>query len=162
MPKPRIRTKGRPYPRLKTPVIGETLTKSAFKDECDINKIMGKYLKTGILPRLNPNKPNYGFAPSFDFREAMELVQNMNSNFDELPVDIRKQFGFDPALFLEFVEDPANGPKMAAMGLLENTGATPPESRERGVKTPSRRSAGKPEANQASDSDSKEETTPPE
>lgn len=108
----------RPYPKFVTPVIGESLTKQAFKEESDINNVVNRFVQTGDLPTLNDAEPNYGYAPSYDFREAMEVVQNMQENFEEIPAEIRAKFGHNPAKFLEFVENPENTSKLAAMGLL--------------------------------------------
>lgn len=117
--KPKKITPTRPYPRLQTEVKGESKTKQSFASETDINVIMAKYQKTGEMPVLNSQKPNYGYAPSYDFREALELVDNMTSNFDKLPSKIRQQFNYNPEEFLSFVEDPVNAAELQEMGLLE-------------------------------------------
>lgn len=104
-----------------------TLAKQSFKDESDINNIMARYVRNGQIPTVNPNKPTYGFAPEYDFKEAMDLVNNMTSNFDEMPEQIKAQFGYSPAKFLEFVENPENASKMADMGLLRETTNAPSE-----------------------------------
>lgn len=92
-------------------------TKQSFKDECDINNIMNRYIKTGEISHLNSTNPEYGFAPDFDFSEAMEMVQRAQDLFDELPANIRERFDNDPGEFMAFCEDPANGPEAAALGL---------------------------------------------
>ncbi|AXL15272.1 internal scaffolding protein [Microviridae sp.] len=111
-------SRGRSVPRFTTKVDGETLTKQSFKHETNINSIMAKYQANGEMPVLNPQAPNYGYAPSYDFREAMEKVLNIETQFAQLPAKIRGQFDHDPATFLEFVEDPDNIPEMIDLGLL--------------------------------------------
>jgi hypothetical protein len=43
------------------------------------------------------------------------------SNFDNLPLEVRKQFNYDPAAFLEFVDNPENLDQLVAMGLATKT-----------------------------------------
>ena len=92
--------------------------KQSFKKECDINQIMAKYQKTGLVQHLNKNQPKYGFASANSFHEAMTLVTNAETTFSELPSAIRRKFKESPAAFLAFCEDPANRSEMAVLGLL--------------------------------------------
>lgn len=93
-------------------------TKQSFRDECNINNIMARYQKTGAIEHQNKHQGTYGFATSLDFRESLELIDNAQRLFDDLPSSIRKKFDNQPDQFLEFVQDPANRPEMAEMGLL--------------------------------------------
>lgn len=103
---------------------GENMTKQSFKDECDINLIMARYQETGFLPdNLNPAQPQYIDATGFDFDLAMNLVAEATSSFNLLPVEVRNEFNHDPGAFLDFVADPANGPRLREMGLVSD----PPE-----------------------------------
>lgn len=96
----------------------ENRTKQEFKDECDINNLMSKYLKTGVLDWVNKNEPKYGEISGLDFRQAQELIAEGATMFHELPASIRDTFQNDPSEFLEFASNPANKQEMAAMGLL--------------------------------------------
>ncbi len=100
-------------------------TKQSFKDECDINNIMRKYQKTGAVAHANQHAPNYGFATSLDFSDAMRLITTAQDMFDGLPSSIRTRFANDPALFLDFVQDADNEAEMAKLGLVEEK--QPPE-----------------------------------
>lgn len=93
-------------------------TKQSFKDECDINSIMAKYQKTGVLDFTRKNEPRYGDCVGHEFNSAMLVVAQGKTMFHELPSSIRAFFENDPARFLDFVDDPDNYSKMAAMGLL--------------------------------------------
>lgn len=107
---------------------GVSRTKQSFGDECDINKILAQYENNGILPQDNPLTPQYGEAPTQDFRDMMEIVVQSRESFEALPTDLRQRFGNSPELFLSFVENPANRPEMLSLGLLEKTGETSPEA----------------------------------
>lgn len=94
------------------------MTKQSFKDECNINNIMARYEKTGILPdTLNPAEPQYIDATGFDFDLAMQLVAEATSGFNQLPASVRAQFDHDPGAFLDFVAKPENGQALVDMGL---------------------------------------------
>ena len=101
---------------LKTTEPGKT--KQAHKDECDINKIIRQYDRTGVLTHLNRRQPFYANVDGGDFREAMEIVTSANTMFEELPSALRKEFKNDPALFLDYVQDPQNEDRLVEWGLL--------------------------------------------
>lgn len=98
------------------PAVGRT--KQSFKAECDINNIMSRYLKTGIVEFVNKHSPQYHDVTGLEYQDAMNIVAHSQSLFADLPSQLRAEFDNDPALFLDFVNDPANRPEMAAMGLL--------------------------------------------
>jgi len=125
---------------------GEGRTKQSFKDECDINRIMGRYLNQGILPaHLNQAAAQFVDCSAVDFQEAQFLVAGAKSLFADLPASVRERFHHSPAEFLEFAEDPANGPGLAEMGLatlrrdFEGVGSQPPAG---GASTPAPASPG--------------------
>lgn len=50
------------------------LTRQSFKDECDINRIVEQYARTGIIPVTPRGQPQYGDNPEQTLFEAA-LVQ---------------------------------------------------------------------------------------
>jgi phage internal scaffolding protein len=101
-----------------------SLTKQSEADSCDINKIMGQYEKTGLIPHVNRYQGHYSdLGDAKSYHESMNSVIEAQDAFDSLPASIRTRFGNDPALFLDFVSDPDNRPEMEKMGLLPSTGA---------------------------------------
>ena len=113
--------------RVYTKMAGPSRTKQSFKDECDINMIMARYVKTGVVNHVNEHKPNYGFAPAITFKEALDTVHTAENMFAELPSALRTKFKNDPGEFLAFVEKPDNRSELALMGLL-NEEATQQEA----------------------------------
>lgn len=93
-------------------------TKQSFKDECDINNIMARFKRTGVLDFAAKNEPRYGDCTGVDFAAAMNLVANANSMFQELPSHIRARFENDPYQFLNFVHDDRNMEEARELGLL--------------------------------------------
>ncbi len=113
-------------PRVQVAFPDDGRAKQAFRDECDINKIMAKYVKTGAVSHMNRFAGEYGFATSVDFHEAMNVVSQGESMFAELPAVVRGRFNNDTALFLEFVQDPENVEEMVSLGLARSTEAVLP------------------------------------
>lgn len=103
----------------------ESLTKQSLKDECDINLIMHNFTNTGHLSHVNHSQPSYDYAPSYSFKEALDVVIQSEAAFSELPSDIRERFNHDPMQFLQFVESDDNAAEAAAMGLLPETPSNP-------------------------------------
>ena len=98
---------------------GDSLTKQSFSRECDINQIMLKWQKTGLVSHTNNFQGNYGDflgLPS-DFQEAQNQVLAAQAMFSSLPSSIRKRFGNDPSAFLDFVQDDENREEMVRLGL---------------------------------------------
>lgn len=83
---------------------GEGRTKQEFKDECDINFIMKKYQKTGLMDFVNKYAPHYGEIPAVDYHQACNLVIEARAMFDDMPSSLRKKFDNDPQKFLEAID----------------------------------------------------------
>lgn len=93
--------------------------KQQMKEECDINNIMSRFQKTGMINHVNNHSPQYGFATSIDYREAVELVRKAEKMFADLPSSARNKFDNSPEAFLEFASNPENIEQMREMGLAE-------------------------------------------
>jgi len=93
------------------------LTEQNFKESCNVNNIIKKFKKTGALTHLNKREAQYGDVSGADFQTALEVVASAQNSFDLLPSKIRKKFENNPALFLDFVNDPNNEEALVDMGL---------------------------------------------
>lgn len=118
-----FRVSARPIPRLRVTLDASegNRTKQAPKRECDINFIIDRYQRTGMVEHVNRYQATYGDAPSADFREALELVKSASKMFADLPSKVRARFEHDPAQFLAFCEDPANREEAELLGLTSTT-----------------------------------------
>ena len=99
-----------------------SLTQQQFKDECDINKIMDRYLRTGVLsdPLQNRGTPKYGdYADIGDYMDHMNKVVEANEMFEALPASIRKRFNNNPGELIDFVMDENNRTEAEFLGLIE-------------------------------------------
>lgn len=93
-------------------------TKQEFRDDCNINTIMSRYMKTGELPHINKLAPQYFDAAPGDFQTHMNAVAEAKTLFAQLPSDVRNRFRNDPGQFMDFCSDDSNRVELARMGLL--------------------------------------------
>lgn len=105
-------------PRVQTEFSGETMTQQHMAEDCDINNILRRYSQTGVLSHFREGGTYEDLPGAIDFHEAMNLVVQAQEMFDELPSDIRKRFGNDPAQLLQFCEDRDNLDEAIELGLV--------------------------------------------
>ncbi|AXH73540.1 MAG: internal scaffolding protein [Microviridae sp.] len=110
-------------------------TKQSFKDECDINTILKKFQRTGLLEFVNDRQPQYGDVSAIDFQESMQTVARANEIFADLPSSIRKHFENSPEQFFSFIQDPSKHAEAVALGLYGGTPSLPTGSAQEPVKT---------------------------
>jgi len=144
-----------------TIITGEGLTEQSHKDQCDINQILADYTRTGFMRHAKENKGRYDDVSAVDFQKSMETVANVKSLFENLPSEIRKEFGQNPSNFLNYVQDPSNGSELAARGILAGndgldiTGAyTPTMTKQQYAQSIQQKSASAAEVSSAPDADS--------
>lgn len=95
-----------------------SLTKQSFAKECDINNIMKRYEKDGLIAHVNRVQGSYGdFTNPPDYQDALNKVISAQDMFMSLPANVRARFGNDPGEFLKFVQDPGSVEEMVKMGL---------------------------------------------
>lgn len=98
--------------------VGPSLAKQSFKDECDINGIMSKYERTGIVTHRNRFDGSYGDFIGFDdYHKSMNSILEAQEAFASLPATIRKRFSHDASEFLAFAQNPDNLEEMVSLGL---------------------------------------------
>lgn len=112
--------------------VHESMTQQQFADEADINYIVQVYDAGGVLVGQTgaaPREPMFGDFSNLpdNAQEAYNQILEAKSNFDQLPIEIRQRFNFDPAAFFEFVQDPANVDELVSLGLAART-VVPAES----------------------------------
>jgi len=79
-------------------------TKQEFKEECDINRIMARYLRTGSWP-AETKVGTYGdFSKASSLQEAYAIVDEAESQFAGLPAKVRDRFKNDAVAFLAWIE----------------------------------------------------------
>jgi len=107
-----------------------SLAQQNQKEDADINVIV-KRMRIGIPPPMTERLPLQGeFEAVNNFHDAMNLVVQAQTAFNQVPAAIRARFDNDPGKFLDFVEDPANAKELVHLGLAV---ARPQEAPKEGV-----------------------------
>lgn len=97
---------------------GKSLTEQHHASEVNINSIVSRYAKTGVLPVRGGN-PSYGdFTGVEDYHSACEAVRQAEAAFMTLPPEVRKRFGNDPGELIDFVSDEGNRAEAVRLGLV--------------------------------------------
>lgn len=98
-----------------------TKTRNSFKDECDVNKIVATYAKTGMVNHVARVTPEYGDAPDIDFFSAACIQAELRSQ--------EAQKALNPEEPTQDTPEPETAPETPP----EAAEATEPEATEGGV-----------------------------
>jgi phage internal scaffolding protein len=108
---------------------GPGLTEQCHKDKCDVNNILAKYQRTGVLEHANQHQGKYdNFIAVTDYHDSLNKILEAEQMFSSLPSSLRKEFNNNPADFLSFVSDDANADRMRELGLLPDRPASGSEA----------------------------------
>ncbi len=94
---------------------GKPRTKQAFKDECDINRVLDRAVHGASLAHLKNHEGTYGDFSDFDensYEHMLGRISDANTIFYDLPAELRSEFDNNPGKFFGFVNDPANVDKL--------------------------------------------------
>lgn len=104
----------------------KTMAKQSFKEECDINTIMAKYQKTGLIEHVQNVQAQYGdFTSVADYQLSLNQVIAAQNAFEQLPSRVRERFSNDPSRLMAFLEDDKNRDEAVRLGLIEPTPSPP-------------------------------------
>ncbi len=99
-------------------VCGKGVAKQAMRDECDVNLIMAKFVKTGFISHVAAGLPSYvDVSELSSYREAIEHVRSVEGYFAGLPANVRSRFGNDAVAFMEYLDSGASEDDLRALGL---------------------------------------------
>jgi len=97
--------------------LDDSLTQQQFKEESDINTIVDRFLKSGVLPTAASMPQYVDYEGVFDFQSAMNVVKAADDNFMRLDAKVRARFNNSPQVFLEFFANPDNAEEAVRLGL---------------------------------------------
>lgn len=104
---------------------GAGRTKQSFREECDANKIMARWQKTGLVEHINKAQPRYGdFSNPTDYLEALTKVREAQTEFAQLSSAVRDRMGNEPAELLRFLADEGNRDEAVELGLIPKAAST--------------------------------------
>lgn len=96
----------------------KSLTRQSEMQGADINAIMQRYEKTGVLPMDVREAVFTDVSEIGSFRDALEIMRAAERGFMELSPAMREKFGNDPVAFLDFASRPENRPELEKLGVL--------------------------------------------
>lgn len=98
--------------------VGVSRTEQSHKDRCDANKIVARYMRSGVLDEQMKGGLYGDFTSVSDYHTCVQKVCDARNDFMALPSSIRKRFEHDPAKVIEFLNDPANFDEAVALGMI--------------------------------------------
>lgn len=93
---------------IKGDLTSESKTQQEFRESSDINNIINKYKKTGILSSGDikaTRSPQYGDFMNTDYVEMHRTIANVQEKFGQLAATKRKEFDNKPELWLAKLEE---------------------------------------------------------
>lgn len=101
---------------------GTSKTDQSFQNDTDINTIVSRFMKTGVLhsPGTTQRQGFYADMTVFasDLLGAHELINRSNEAFMSLPATVRERFQNSPEKVLEFLSDSRNREEAIKLGLI--------------------------------------------
>lgn len=95
-----------------------SLTKSEYRDECNINNVIARALRTGVLPGVKQEALYGDFTEVTDYATAQVKIAEAKSEFEQLPSHIKEKFDNEVTTLLDWMDDPANEDEARKLGLL--------------------------------------------
>jgi phage internal scaffolding protein len=96
----------------------EDQTQQHFERETNINSIVSRYQKTGVLPTALIREVQFGEVGP-DLVQSLNKIKEAKEQFQTLPAKIREEFKNDPDVFMAFLADPHNFEKAKSLGIVE-------------------------------------------
>ncbi len=98
--------------------VGESLTQQQFAEECEINNIIRRHDRTGVLEHIARGNAIYGdFSNVTDFSDALDQINQAKEEFLNIPSEIREKFQNDVGQFFKFASNPDNIDELRELGL---------------------------------------------
>jgi phage internal scaffolding protein len=89
--------------RVITNIEGPSLTKTDQAKHVEVNNIIKRYARTGVIDHLRRAEGVYADVSEIgSYQEAMQTVLEARESFEELPSGLRSRFGNDPAAFVDW------------------------------------------------------------
>lgn len=98
---------------------GPGFTVQEDKDKVDINNIVAGHRKTGAINHLAQGEPFYGDVSQISgFQEALDVVNQANELFMQMPAKARDKFANNPNNMIKFLQDPKNIDEAIQLGMV--------------------------------------------
>lgn len=116
---------------------GESRTQQSHRQMTNINTIVSKALKGQTVPITSENALYGDFTQFTDFQDAQNKIIEAREAFMNLPSQVRKACNNDPAVAVDYINNPDNKDFLIQNGVLEPPlDWVPPDKRNKGDETP--------------------------
>lgn len=106
-------------PAVKLDGFGKSRTRQSEAAACDINNIMAKYEKTGVIPQDQREAFFSDVSEMADYRTSLDQIRVADGYFMSLPAKVRSEFANDTATFLDALQDPESLDLLKELGIVE-------------------------------------------
>lgn len=104
----------------------QSVVQQQHRNECEINNIISKYRRSGLLSHVAQFQGKYGDVSQIgDYQDCLSKVNQANDMFGSLPANVRKKFHNNPAEFLDFALNPENSQGLIDLGLAKKVEPEP-------------------------------------
>lgn len=93
-------------------------TEQAHKEQCDVNKIIRKYDRNGLISHVSRFEAQFGDVSGLEFKAMQDKVLHAKEEFNKLPSKIRNRFQNSPQKLLQFMDDANNRDEAIELGLI--------------------------------------------
>lgn len=108
--------------RIQTVFKKKTRTQQQFAKDCNINNIIKKYKKTGVITHINTKTGVYADMTQMpSYQEALQTVIHGQNAFDQLPAALREKFEYNPQKMMDYLNDKQNDEEAIKLGLKQKT-----------------------------------------
>lgn len=102
-----------------------------FRDDVNINTIMAKARKTGLMPR-RVGETFLDLSAGYSYQDILDRVMSIDDKFAQLPAKIRTRFDNDPGQMLAFLSDQSNHGEAIELGFFDRPEPEPePEPKDK-------------------------------
>lgn len=123
-----------------------SMTHPEFRDECDINLVVARYLKTGDSALLKSREAfaRYGdFTQVPDFQDMLDKTASAREAFGHLDSKTREAFDNDPQKLISAVSDPLKADMFVHLGLATKREVSPSVEETKAIKAEAKSAAKK-------------------
>lgn len=101
--------------------IEESRTRQEFAKDCDINRIVDRFTRTGELPFVG--RKNLGMYADVsevpNYESALAFIIHAKESFEKLDINVKERFHNSPQELIDFLKDKNNEKEARKLGLLE-------------------------------------------
>lgn len=118
-------------------VCGVSRTKQSFRDQVNINKILARNRRSGMIDHVSGKTPFYGDVSSIgSYQESLNVVKQAQDLFMGMSSDVRSRFENDPTKMIKFLADPKNLDEAIKLGMVVKRPGVPKEPGTPGGQVP--------------------------